>query len=133
MTRRFRPLVWYAAGLTMVGCVAVNATQLGTVTQRPAIPPERVAIYRTAEQVPSRYEEVALLNATGESGWTSEAGMHSGMRKKAGKLGANAIILDAMTEPSAGAKIAGALFGVGADRKGRAIAIYILPSDSIPR
>ena len=75
MTRLFRPLVWYAAGLTMVGCVAVNATQLGTVTHRPAVPPERVAIYRTAEQVPSRYEEVALLNATGESG------MHSGMRK----------------------------------------------------
>ena len=44
-------------------------------------------------------------------------------------MGANAIILDAISEPSAGAKIAGAVFGVGAERKGKAIAIFVFPPE----
>ena len=56
--------------------------------------------------------------------------MWNSMRKKAGKLGANAIILDAMSEPSAGAKVASMIFGVGgAQRKGKAIAIYVFTKE----
>jgi hypothetical protein len=56
--------------------------------------------------------------------------MWNSLRKKAGKLGANAIILDAMSEPSAGAKVAAAfLLGTGAERKGKAIAIYVFPEE----
>jgi len=47
------------------------------------------------------------------------------MRKEAGKLGANGIILDSLSEPSAGAKIAGAFHGTGAQRTGKVIAIYV--------
>jgi len=47
--------------------------------------------------------------------------------KKAGSLGANAIILDAVSEPSAGAKIAAVFLGTSAERKGKAIAIFIFP------
>jgi len=62
--------------------------------------------------------------------WTSEEQMWDSMRKKAGKFGANAIILDAMSEPSAGAKVASMFLGVGgAERKGKAIAIYIFPRE----
>ena len=71
-----------------------------------------------------------MLAATGESMWTSEAGMWKSLQKKAGAMGANAIILDAMSEPSAGAKVAAAFLGVGgAERKGKAIAIYIMPAE----
>ena len=50
------------------------------------------------------------------------------MRKKAGKLGANAIILDAMSEPSAAAKVVSyALLGVGGERRGKVLAIYVFP------
>lgn len=60
--------------LVLTGCVTTNASMLGTATAvRPAVPPQSVALYRTAEQVPSRYEEVALLNSTGDSGFTDEA------------------------------------------------------------
>jgi len=73
---------------------------------------------------------MALLSSTGDSAFTSEETMWNSMRKKAGKLGANAIILDAMSEPSAGAKVAAAfLLGTGAERKGKAIAIYVLPQE----
>jgi len=110
-------------------CVSTNAVRLGTTPQRPSIPADQVAVYRTAEQVPGKYEEIALLNSAGSSGWTTEAGMFNSMKKKAGSLGANAIILDAVSEPSAGAKIAAAFLGTSAERKGKAIAIFIFPEE----
>ena len=115
-----------AAVLVCIACVSTNATRLGSGPVRPPVSPEVVAVYRTADQVPGRYEEVALLNSTGESSWTNEEKMMNSMRKKAAEMGANAIILDAISEPSAGAKVAGAFLGTGAQRKGKAIAIYIV-------
>ena len=120
-----------ALGLLMLGCVRTNATMLGSASaQRAALAPESVKIYRTAAQVPGKYEEVALLNATGESRWTDESNMMNSMRKKAASLGANAVILDAISEPSAGAKVAGAFLGTGSQRKGRAIAVYVFPDST---
>jgi len=110
-------------------CVTTKAVRLGTGSDRPPVPEDKVVVYRTADQVLGKYEEIALLSATGDSMWTNEEQMWKSMKKKAGKLGANAIILDAMSEPSAGAKVASAFLGVGgAERKGKAIAIYIFPA-----
>ena len=112
-------------------CISTNAVRLGNGPSRPAVNARDVVVYRTADMVPGKYEEIALLVSTGESMWTNESQMWDSMRRKAGKLGANAIILDAMSEPSAGAKVASAIFGVGgAERKGHAIAIFVLPKDS---
>ena len=117
--------------LLLSGCVTTNASMLGTAsTQRPVVPPENVALYRNADQVPRRYEEVALLNSEGDSNFTNEAKMFESMKKKAGEVGANAIILDALSEPSGGAKVAAAIFGVSAERKGKAVAIYVFPADA---
>jgi hypothetical protein len=114
--------------LVLAGCVTTNAVRLGTVANRPRVPWNDVMVYRTADQVLGRYEEVALLVSTGSALWTDETQMWDSMKKKAGKMGANAIILDATSEPSAGAKVAAAFLGVGgADRKGKAIAIYVYP------
>lgn len=120
----------FALLVAVAGCVSTNATKLGTGPARPPIHQDSVAVYRTADKVPGRYEEVALLNATGESSWTNEAGMMNALRKRAGQVGANAIILDAISEPGAGAKVAGAIFGVGSERKGKALAIFILPDST---
>ena len=89
---------------------------------------DKVAVYRTAEQVPGKYEEVALLIATGDTMWTNEGNMWKSLQKKAGMMGANGIILDATSEPKAGTKLVAALFGVGTERKGKAIAIFVLPA-----
>ena len=114
----------------IVACVQTNAVRLGNAPVREPVPEDQVVVYRTAEQVPRRYEEVALLNATGEASWTNEEKMFNSMRKKAGEMGANGIILDAIIEPGAATKVAGAILGTGAERKGKAIAIYIFPADS---
>jgi hypothetical protein len=129
MQRKLAPFV-LALAVVSAGCVAVNSTQLGSLTQRPATQFEEVIVYRTASQVHGRYDEIALLNASGSTGFTNEDGMMAAMRKRAAKLGANGVILDAISEPSAGAKVAAAIFGVSAERKGKALAIYVYPADS---
>ena len=119
--------------LISMACVSTNATMLNpSPVARAPVAADQVHIYRTAAQVTGRYEELALLNATGEASWTNEQAMLESMRKKAGELGANGIILDAVTEPGAGAKVAAAFLGVGAERKGKALAIFVFP-DSLPK
>lgn len=116
-------------GLAMA-CVSTSAVRLGAPTSHPVINWRDVAVYRSADQVPGKYEEVGLLVSTGESMMTNEKQMWNSMRKSAAKLGANAIILDAITEPKSAAKIASAVLGVGgAERKGKAIAIYAYPPE----
>ena len=108
----------------LAACVSVNATRLGAGVIRPPVPPDHVAIYRTADQVGSPYEEVALLSGS-EDYNTTEEKMYQKMREKAGELGANGIILNSMTEPTTGAKVAQVLLGTPAQRRGNAVAIYI--------
>lgn len=120
-----------AIAACFVACVQTNATLLApSPVARPKVSPDSVRIYRTADQVKSKYEEIALLNSTGESNWTNEQAMFESMRKKAGEVGANAIILDAINEAGAGAKVAAAIFGTGTQRKGRAIAIFVFPDST---
>jgi hypothetical protein len=116
--------------IAAAGCVQTNAVRLGNAPRRAPVPADSVAVYRTADQVPGRYEEVALLNSTGESHWTNEAAMFESMRKKAGQMGANAIILDAINEASAGAKVAAAVLGTGTERKGRSVAVFVYPDST---
>jgi hypothetical protein len=88
-----------------------------------------VVLYRTTAQVPGRYQEVALLYSDGTTGWTNEAGMLKSMRTKAGALGANGVLLDGISEPSAVVKVLASVVGLGAERKGKAIAIFV-PCDT---
>ncbi|MBW3558959.1 MAG: hypothetical protein KY449_04190, partial [Proteobacteria bacterium] len=94
--------------------------------------PESIAIYRTADQVPNSYKELALLNSTGGSLMTNERQMFNSMKKEAAKAGANGIILDAITEPSPAVQVAAAIFGVGANRRGKALAILVEGQPVVP-
>ena len=124
-------LLLAAAVALLGGCVQTNATMLNpSPVARPKVAPDKVRIYRTADQVKGKYDEIALLNSTGESNWTNDSEMMESMRKKAGELGANGVILDAINEAGAGAKVAAAVFGTGTQRKGRSIAIYVYPDSS---
>jgi hypothetical protein len=115
--------------LALCGCVVTNAARLGSASaSRPPVAADEVALYRVASQVPGPYEEVALLNSKGDSNFTDEARMFESMRKKAGQMGANGVILDALSEPGHGAKVAAAIFGVSAQRKGSAVAIWVYPA-----
>lgn len=123
-------LVVLVSLVLVAGCVKTRSVNLGesVAELRAPVPWQNVAVYRTADQVPGKYREVALLVSTGDSLWSNEKQMWNSMKKKAGKLGANAVILDAVSEPSAGAKVASTfLLGIGGSRKGKALAIFVLP------
>ena len=102
--------------------------------------PAAVKLFTAADRVEQPYREVALLNSTGETSYSNENQLIQSMREKAAAAGANGIVLNGIDEPSSMEKIAGQVAQIGADaagqivnisaqRKGRAIAIYIA-SDS---
>ncbi len=111
-------------------CVSTNAAVLNPSVRYQKICPDGVQMFTSADRVPGPYQEVALLNSKGESGWTDENQMMRSQQKKAASLGANGIILGDTKEPNAGTKIIGSLLGTGAERKGKAVAIFI-PSDTL--
>lgn len=120
-----------ACSLGLVGCLSVTATQLGhprSFADRPVIAADRVAIYRDPEQVPGDYEEIALLRGTGSLQWSSESEMMRKLREEAGRLGANAIILEPERELTVREKIAIQKSNVDIGRERRAVAIYVAPS-----
>jgi hypothetical protein len=123
-----------AVGLVaLTACVSVQTAPLGGGVIHPPVAADKVAIYRTADQVHAKYEEVALLSASGDSSMTSEEQMFKKMRQQAGELGANGIILDSVSEPSTGSQVAHALLGTSADRHGKAVAIYVIPDTTAAR
>lgn len=119
-----------AVAALLTACVSTQATRLGTSAVRAPVAPDSVAIYRSAAQVPGCYEEVALLTSSGDYQMTNEAKMFDSMRKKAGEVGANGVILGAVSEPGTGAKVAQAFLGTAANRRGKAVAIYVFPAGS---
>jgi S1-C subfamily serine protease len=121
-----RCVTFVLLAILQVACVSTNAIRLGGGPDRRPVDPEAVIIYRTAGQVPGNYDEIGLITGTGDSLWTTEEHMYKSLRKKAAALGANGVILGDIHEPGAATKAAmGVLFGVGAERKGKAVAIYV--------
>ena len=106
-------------------CVSTNAVQLNPGVARAPVCPNAVQIFTSADRVGKPYVEIAVLNSKGESQWTDERKMFESQRNKAAKMGANGLIMDGIKEPSAGSKVAGAIFGTGTQRKGTATAIWI--------
>lgn len=120
-----KTLLLMAVVSMLAACVTVESARLGTGVIRPPVPADQVAIFRTASQVGARYDEVALLDAAGDYAYTNEEQMFAKLRQKAGALGANGVILEGMSEPTTGAKVARFLIGTPAERRGHAIAIFV--------
>ena len=118
-------------GSMSIACTRTNAALMDNSVHLSRTCPDGVKIFSSPSKVGSHYQEIALLNSSGSSGFTTESGMMKSMRKKAADVGANGIIMGNIDEPSAGAKVAAAIFGVAGstERKGKSVAIYI-PADS---
>lgn len=127
---KFIRVLVVALALASGACVQTHTAVLGNAPSRAPVAPEMVRLYRTPAQVPGTYLEVALLYSDGTTGWTSESDMLKSMRTKAGALGANGVILEGIDEPSAAVKVIASVVCVGAERKGRAIAILVQPAEA---
>lgn len=115
----------------LAGCVHVDTTWVEPdAGERPATCAAAMRMYTAEGGVGRPYRTIAFLNASGESGWTSEEEMVLALRDLAAELGANGLILGAVREPGLGLKVVGEILGLGAYREGVAAAIDI-PEDSV--
>jgi hypothetical protein len=121
---RVRSVTIVAAVLLVAGCVSVNKSVLSRSRVSQPVPRDDVQVYFKGDSVPT-HERIAILSASGDDNMTNQSQLIDKMREEAGKLGANAIILNEVEEASTGAKVAQAILGTSAKRKGEAIAIYV--------
>ena len=127
---RARTMLLGGSLIVAAGCVSTKAAVLNPGLELAPVCPEGVMIFTTADRVEQPYTEVALLDSKGDTDLTTEAGMIESQRRKAGELGANGVILGTVEDATTGQKVAQALLGTSANRKGKAIAIHI-PADSV--
>lgn len=120
-----------AVVVVAVACVTTNAAVMNKGLVHPSISADSVVLYRTPQEVPRPYDEVAILNSKGDADLTDESAMYNSMRKKAAQLGANGVIIENTKDPGTGAKVAKALLGTSANRKGEAVAIYVHPDTTM--
>src|SRR5579863_7900022 len=88
--------------LGLAGCSTSSHVVVGT--PRPPVPPESVRVYM---QPPSKYETIATISATsqGSLALTSQQNMDKAierMKAEAGKLGANGVLLQGVSDQQTG-------------------------------
>jgi len=112
------------APLALGACVSANATMLGPRQSRAPVPEDQVHVFLPEDEVPATCERLAIINTSGDADVTTESQMIRAARRRAGKLGANAIQLRSTREPGTGTRIASAIGvpGVAANRRGEMLA-----------
>ncbi|MCB0719719.1 MAG: hypothetical protein KDD65_14815 [Bacteroidetes bacterium] len=113
-----------ALAASATGCVTTSVAPLNNKTYAP-INPSDVVVYLEEDDIPGDYEKVALLYSRGDYAWTDEARLFKKARKKAAKIGANGLLVQRIKEPNTGDKVAHALIGTEAKRRGEMVAIYV--------
>jgi hypothetical protein len=101
------------------GCVSAQTTILVPGPRHVPVPPGQVEVYLAEEELPEGCERIALIHAAGDATWTSETRMIAAARKRAGRAGANAVVVRSIRDPGTGTRVAAAVFGIPAERKGQ--------------
>lgn len=109
--------------LGLAGCVSVQTQLLGPANRFAPVPEDSVRVFLSEQELRDRgyeWEAIALLFGSGSSMYTTDRGMVQTIRREAGKVGANGIILADTREPSSAERW---LMGAGAQRKSTMTAI----------
>ena len=123
---------------SLLSCVSTATTVLNPASKRPPITPDKVVIYTSADKVPGKYEEVALLTSQGDYTVAGDDKFYQSFRQEAAKIGANGVIIAPIEDPTTGQKVGSAILGAllipttMANRKTQATAIYVLPKPPTP-
>lgn len=112
------------AALVLSGCLHANSVMLDPMAAYAPVYPDEVRIFLSPRDVPFEYVEIALVHADGDDDWHDEADVVEAIREEAASLGAHAVILSGVDQPSTLEKLADALVDEDiARRRGRAVAI----------
>lgn len=115
-----------ALAVALAGCGGIKVQNTVPQHKFPATCVSAINLYDSFSKVPNNYYEVALITAEGNSVWTDDDDMVRRMKERAASVGANGMVVDAIKTSATTVQIIGAALGTGdADRKGRAIAIYM--------
>lgn len=106
----------------------METTTLGPTNFEP-VPSDQIYVFFSEDEIEYDFTRIALFHLEGDATWTQESKMIEKAKKRAGEMGANAIVLRDMHEPSDGAKIASEFLGTSAERRGAIVAIRIHNED----
>ncbi len=110
--------------------VKKTTTDLNPSMSRPSTCAAAIAVYNSRADVPYDYYELAWIEASGNSVWTTDNQLQTQIRNGAAKVGANAIIVNPVTQSKSTVKILGEAIGTrSATQKASALAIY-MPGDA---
>jgi hypothetical protein len=112
-----KQLALFALSLALSGCVSAQATMLGGTRYAP-VPENEVHVFLEETEVPETCERIALIHTAGDVESTSKQQMISAARRRAGKVGANAVLVTDIRDPKMGTRVAATVFGISAERKG---------------
>jgi hypothetical protein len=82
--------------LLLGSCASGSVVLTGQARQ-----PVSAAVVKLYTQAPAEYEVIGLVKASSEMGWTDQGSLNYAMeelKKQAGKLGANGVLIDSMGE-----------------------------------
>ncbi|HEY0021846.1 MAG TPA: hypothetical protein VGB24_03020 [Longimicrobium sp.] len=113
------------AAILLAACTTTSAVLLGGSGTYPELNPAEVRVFLRERDVPAEYERIALVTAKSDAGWTDETDLIRAMRKRAAKLGANAIIIGDISDPTTLERVAEVLTDYEPQRRGRAVAIRL--------
>jgi hypothetical protein len=110
--------------------VKKTTTDLNPSVNRPSTCANAIAVYNSRADVPYDYYELAWIEASGNSVWTTDNQLQTQIRNGAAKVGANAVIVNPVTQSKSTVKILGEAIGTNsATQKASALAIY-MPRDA---
>ena len=113
------------AAILVSACTTTSAVLLGGSGTYPELNPAEVRVFLRERDVPAEYERIALVTAKSDAGWTDETDLIRAMRKRAARLGANAIIIGDISDPTTLERVAEVLTDYEPQRRGRAVAIRL--------
>jgi hypothetical protein len=87
-------------------------------TRYAPVPENEVQVFLEETEVPETCERIALIHTAGDVESTSKQQMISAARRRAGKVGANAVLVTDIRDPKMGTRVAATVFGISAERKG---------------
>ncbi len=123
---KFRATLLAVFALALLSaCTSTGAVMLNGGPE-PERAPYDVQVFLHEDDVPGDYEAMALVTARSDASWADETDLIRAMRRRAAKLGADAIIVGEIRDPDVLERVAEVLTPYEAQRRGRAVAIRLL-------
>lgn len=131
-TNAIKGIALGAALAFSAACAGVKktTTDINPAMERAPTCAAAIAVYNSRADVPYDYYELAWIEASGNSVWTTDNQLQTQIRNGAAKVGANAVIINPVEQAKSGVKVLGEAIGAkSATQKASALAIY-MPRDA---